>query len=280
MTSLPQNSPSRDSALPGQTGGAPDASAPDPDALDPVALELGIRIRTGDLTEEQRAWLDARQRWNRPLGGLWDRIAAWANMIFVDHGIFRLFYANMHRISGGAWRSAQPWPHHIRRFAAAGGRSVISLRGGYSFGSLPLEAEACAAEDLDFRKFILRSRDLPTVAEIHAFLELVRDVEAPVLLHCKSGADRAGLASALYLALIEERPVAEARKQLSPAFGHFRQGKTGVLDAFFDAYEAETGGKIPLMEWIETGYDPERIAKNFRATGWGSFLTERLLRRE
>ena len=34
-------------------------------------------------------------------------------------------------------------------------------------------------------------------------------------MHCKSGADRAGLASALWLLHVERRPVAEAMKQLS-----------------------------------------------------------------
>jgi trehalose/maltose hydrolase-like predicted phosphorylase len=41
-------------------------------------------------------------------------------VLLVDHGIFRMVYANCHKLSDKAWRSAQPAPHHIRRFADAG----------------------------------------------------------------------------------------------------------------------------------------------------------------
>ena len=50
-------------------------------------------------------------------------------MLFVDHGIFRLVYPNSHRLSDKAWRSAQPAPHQIRRFAKAGIRTIVNLRG-------------------------------------------------------------------------------------------------------------------------------------------------------
>ncbi|MEM7505366.1 MAG: tyrosine-protein phosphatase [Pseudomonadota bacterium] len=219
-------------------------------------------------------------RWQRPLVTPWDRLRAWTNMLFVDHGIFRLFYVNMHQISPRAWRSAQPFPHHIRRFAKAGGRTVISLRGGLTFGSLPLEREACEAQGLTFETFVLRSRALPDYEDLCAIEELFARLEYPVLFHCKSGADRAGFMAALFLVLAEGRPVAEAQRQLSPRFGHIRQGKTGVLDAFFDTYRADTGGDIPLMEWARTQYDRDAVMCAFKASGIGSLLTEKLLRRE
>ena len=52
------------------------------------------------------------------------------------------------------------------------------------------------------------------------------------MMHCKSGADRAGLMAALYL-LIAKQPAREAVKQLTWKYGHVKQAKTGVLDAFF-----------------------------------------------
>jgi protein tyrosine/serine phosphatase len=86
-------------------------------------------------------------------------------------------------------------------------------------------------------------------------------MERPALLHCKSGADRSGFAAALYLMLAEGRPVTQARRQLSLRYGHNRFGRAGLLDAFFDAYARETGKTpMPLMEWVETVYDPDRIA--------------------
>ena len=107
--------------------------------------------------------------------------------------------------------------------------------------------------------------DLPSCEELRAAAQLFATMERPALLHCKSGADRSGFASALYLMLAENRPVAEARKQLALRYGHNRHSKTGVLDAFFDAYQRDTAIRpMPLLEWVETLYDPENITTEFR----------------
>lgn len=220
------------------------------------------------------------RRWARPIETWRHRLRAWANMLFIDHGIFRVLYANMHPVGQRAWRSAQPTPAVVRRFAEIGGRSVVSLRGGQAFGSLPLTREACEAHGLIYHNFVLRSRMLPTRVELLEAAALFEQLEYPVLFHCKSGADRAGFMSGLYLMLGEGRPVSEARAQLSLRYGHIRQGKTGVLDAFFDAYEAETGGRVPLRQWIATRYNRDRVTALARSTRWGRFLSDRLLRRE
>lgn len=220
-------------------------------------------------------------RWRKPLATRRDRWGAWANMAFADHGFIRLAYLNRHRISENAWRSAQPWPHQIRELARHGVRSVINLRGGQSYGSLPLERETCEALGLHFEVFVLRSRSVPEVADLRAARALFDRLEYPVLFHCKSGADRAGMMCALYLALHEGKPVREAMGQLSLRFGHFRQGKTGVLDAFFAAYLAEHPEEdVPLETWIESSYDQKAIIDEFKPTMTGSLLTEKLLRRE
>ena len=53
------------------------------------------------------------------------------------------------------------------------------------------------------------------------------------LIHCKSGADRAGLMSALYLIIAKEQSAREAMGQLNWKYGHVKAAKTGVIDAFF-----------------------------------------------
>ena len=237
------------------------------------------------LDSEQKTALQARterlNRWRKPLESRRERLGAWLNMIFADHGFLRMAYLNFHRISPKLWRSAQPAPYQIRRLARQGLRSVVNLRGGQSYGSLPLEIEACAAHGLHFENFVLRSRDVPTVEDIRSAVALFDRLEYPVLFHCKSGADRAGMMSALFLALHEGRPVDEARRQLSFAYGHIRHGKTGVLDAFFDAYTAaHPAGDVPFAHWVEHGYDRQAVMDGFRPSTLGSFLTETVLRRE
>lgn len=222
-------------------------------------------------------------RWrDQPLSGWRERLWAWADMIFLDHGFIRWIYLNLHRVSPRAWRSAQPSPGQIARLARRHGiRTVVNLRGGQSYGSLPLELEACQRAGVAFEVFVLRSRSIPTVAEVHAARALFERIEYPVLFHCKSGADRAGMMSALFLILAEGRPVAEARRQLALRYGHISGGKTGVLDALFDAYEADQpDAAMPFLDWIETRYDREAIVAGFRPTGMGSFLADTLLNRE
>jgi len=85
-------------------------------------------------------------------------------------------------------------------------------------------------------------------------------------VHCKSGADRTGLAAALYLMVVEDQPFDLARKQLSFRFLHIRRSSTGILDHFFDAYEARNAASpITIEDWIKTEYDPEALTKSFAA---------------
>jgi len=230
---------------------------PIPDPADPASGNLPIERR-------RRARIE---RWSRPLVTPGDRLSAWVNMLIADSGLIRLIYPNLHLIADGVWRGGQPTPGQLRAFARRGGRSVVSLRAGRGFGSLPLELEACRDAGLTYLNLEIRSGTLPTRDELRTAADLFWTIEKPVLIHCLSGADRSGFAAALFLMLAEDRPVAEARRQLSLRYGHNRVGKAGVLDAFFDAYQRDTElHPMPLAEWIETRYDPGKIAAGFKAT--------------
>ncbi|HUF87329.1 MAG TPA: sulfur transferase domain-containing protein, partial [Thermohalobaculum sp.] len=160
-------------------------------------------------------------------------------------------------------------------FARAGGRTVISLRAGEAVPALPAEIAACRELGLVFRRLPLRGHRLPSRAELRAARQLFAAAERPVLMHCQSGADRAGFAAALWL-LFEGRPPAEARRQLSPRYGHNPLGRAGLLDAFLDACAASP---LPFADWVETAYDPERITAAWRATGLAGRLRLWLARR-
>jgi protein tyrosine phosphatase (PTP) superfamily phosphohydrolase (DUF442 family) len=183
----------------------------------------------------------------------------------------RLIFPNLHQVADGVWRGGQPTPGQIRAFARRGGRTVVSLRAGRGFGSLPLQLEACRDAGLSYHNLVLRARALPAREDLIGVNRFFRTIERPVLLHCQSGADRSGFAAALFLMLVEERPVTEARRQLSLRYGHHRFGKAGVLDAFFEAYRRDIERHpMPLADWIETRYDHDEIAAVFKATPLGT----------
>jgi uncharacterized protein (TIGR01244 family) len=220
-------------------------------------------------------------RWDRPIGGTWDRIGAWANMLLADHGILRLVYLNRHRVTPNFWRAAQPAPPDIARAAADGVRTVINLRGGREYGSWPLEREACERHGMALVDFVVRSRGAPDRDTILSSRDFFAGLAYPALAHCKSGADRAGFVSALYLLVHEGRPAAEAMGQLNPRYGHFRFAKTGILDAFFERYRQEGEARgIPFMDWVATVYDPEALERDFKPHAFSTFVVDILLRRE
>jgi protein tyrosine phosphatase (PTP) superfamily phosphohydrolase (DUF442 family) len=196
-------------------------------------------------------------RWHDRLHNFW-----------IDQGFVRLFWANAAQIAPGVYRSNQPDRRRLARMQAEGLASVLYLRG--SDGSAPFRAEqeACAALGLRFHSFNMSAHRLPSRDRVLALIALFRRIEKPFLLHCRAGADRTGLASAIYLLAIEGRAIAEARAMLSARFGHWSWSSTGVLDQVLHQYEAdhrESG--IGFVEWVERVYDPEAITARFAAMG-------------
>jgi protein tyrosine/serine phosphatase len=212
----------------------------------------------------------------------WDRVRAALDMWFVDHGFIRDIYSNPHRISPQAWRAAQPAPHHLRSWRDRGIRTIVNLRGRREdCGSYLLEREACHRLGLTLVDFPIRSRgalEKPTLLAAHS---LFGRLEYPLLFHCKSGADRAGMMSTLYLHWHEGVDLRVAMRQLSLRYGHVKQARTGVIDYFFSRYLAETRDTpISLKEWIETKYDPAELNASFRENRFARFLVNDILRRE
>lgn len=226
----------------------------------------------------RRALHDHSPLWARRLLG---PAASYFDLLIMDHGLFRLLYLNKHKLGDKAWRSAQPAPHDIARLKEQGIKTVINLRGANISGGYGLEVAACKHHGIVLANCVLRSRAAPSVEELHAARDLLMRVRYPVLIHCKSGADRAGLMSVLYMHLIEGQPIEEAIKQLSLKFGHIRQADTGVLDRFFEEYiAANTREPIDFFDWVENVYDAQSVLQSFRSNGLATRIVKDILRRE
>jgi len=123
------------------------------------------------------------------------------------------------------------------------------------------------------------SRGAPQRDRVLRFHDVYRSMRTPALMHCKSGADRAGLAAGLAM-LFEGAPAAIAIRQLSLRYLHIRQSGTGILDAFFLRYAAEGEGKKPFLDWVREDYDEDDLRERFQAGGIASFVNDWLLARE
>ena len=194
------------------------------------------------------------------------RRRAYLHFHLLDHGILRSFWSNLAQISPGVWRSNQPSPKRLRKYKRMGIKTILNLRGENGKSPYLFEREACTATGLTLVNRNMNARALVPAPMLLDLLEKFETIERPFVMHCKSGADRAGLASALYLLHMENLPVTEAKKQLSIRFLHLRSFRTGILDHFLDAYEHDQKtDPLPIRTWIETRYDRDTLTAEFNA---------------
>jgi len=80
-----------------------------------------------------------------------------------------------------------------------------------------------------------------TSDQLRILLSLLKIAPKPVLIHCKNGADRSGLAAAILKYAFLSRSVGEAKNQLSLRYGHFPYfwSETGAMDSSFDRFLLE-----------------------------------------
>lgn len=198
----------------------------------------------------------------------------------MDHGIFRFKWRSLHKISENTYRSNQPFPWQILSDKNKRGvKTVINLRGVRNCSSFFLEKETCEKYNIKLINFPVTSRAAPKVETILAAKKLFNEIEYPIVMHCKSGADRAGLMSALYLILHKNISVIEAKKQLSFKYLHIKYAKTGILDAFFDNYIKENKNK-DFLHWVKNEYNPEKLKSSFKVKKLSEILSTYILRRE
>ena len=210
------------------------------------------------------------------------RTATYLDYLWKDHAYLRLGFSNAHWISDELVRTNQPWPHQLAEWKKRGIKTVINLRGGFDASFHALEKDACERLGLKMVDFTITSREVPSRARVHGAKELFESIEYPALMHCKSGADRAGIMSVFYMHFRKGLPIREALEQLHIRYLHVKQGKTGVLDYTFERYLAEGEPKgQTFLEWVDSpAYDEAAIKADFRAQMWGRLLTEGILKRE
>ncbi len=209
------------------------------------------------------AELDSRSDTPFGINNAWDRFLAWTHLLIADHGIFRIFYLNRREIAPGIWRSAQPAPHNIRRWAVEGIKTVICLRIN-CHRLRELEMTACRKVGLDYRELPITASDVLKPSDVEKFSLLFRDIKYPAVMHCKTGVDRAGVAAALFLLIEENADSNRAKRQLSLRYGHIGFGKKGIARAALEVFcidQAKFGGSF--FDWAQTVYDPDATRSEF-----------------
>ena len=181
-----------------------------------------------------------KRRSVRPLVGCVLLTAALGSIAaFASEAVYVLLGPNFHVVRDHeCYRSAQPSLGDLEHFAQEYGiRTVINLRGD-NIGEDWYHAEKDKSEQLGILHLDagLFGRHPPYEDDLHNLVKAIDTAKKPILLHCMSGGDRAGMASTAFLLLQTETPLAEARKQLSLRFGHNPFGNAACHGRLFDAY--------------------------------------------
>ena len=152
---------------------------------------------------------------------------------------------NVHEVEQGQlYRSAQlsgsSLNEVIDRYRV---RTVINLR-GKNPGSNWYRDEMSIArrKGITHIDISMSASKQPDAATVDRLIEVFKTAPKPILVHCEGGADRSGLASAIYELRIAHRPVSEAGRQLSFFYGHFPwlMSKTVAMDNAFERIRAST----------------------------------------
>lgn len=185
---------------------------------------------------------------------------------WVDHGVLRWLWHNFSEIAPGVYRSNHPDDKRFAAYASMGIKSVLNLRGVNREAPYLFEKESCERFGLTLVSIPLSARQAPSRNRLLELIAALETIERPFLIHCKSGADRTGLAGVLYLMIHEGEPVEEAMRQLSFRYLHIRRTSTGILDHFFDTYAARNAqSPIGIVDWIRDEYDREALIESFAA---------------
>jgi len=153
---------------------------------------------------------------------------------------------NFHTVVAGQfYRSGQLTAAQIDEYAKEYGvKTIINLRGANA-GSSWYDAEVSEAARLGIAHvdFGMSARRELTASQADSLIALMKSAQKPILVHCKAGSDRSGLASALYLAAVVRKSEEAAEGQLSIRFGHFSLPfiPEYAMDRTFEALEPSLG---------------------------------------
>ncbi len=224
----------------------------------------------GTLKQRLQAW---QRRLTERIGG--DiatpeaRRAAWLHYQWVDHGILRVLWRNFHEVAPGVYRSNQPSDSQLRAcHARVGLKTVLNLRGSSKHSFYLFESEVCRDIGLRLVDLPWAASQAPSVPRLELLITLLETMEKPFLIHCKSGADRTGIAAALYLLLVEKQPIEVAKRQLSLRYIHDSNSPAGIQDHLLRVYEKDFRhssaiGGIGFLDWMRTLYDPVELTASF-----------------
>jgi protein tyrosine phosphatase (PTP) superfamily phosphohydrolase (DUF442 family) len=131
-----------------------------------------------------------------------NRPASWAQPVALAGA------PNLHRVTAGLYRSAQPDADGMRNLKQLGIKTVINLRAFHS------DRDELDATGLVYERLYLKTWH-PEEEDAVRFLKIATDTNRqPVLVHCQHGADRTGTLCAVYRIAVQGWSREEAIREM------------------------------------------------------------------
>jgi hypothetical protein len=175
---------------------------------------------------------------------------------------------------GRVYRSAQPFGDLSRQIEEYHLATILNLRGGTAGDDwYTAEVRATRERGIDFYDLPMSATRRPLRRELLLLLDLFERCRYPMLIHCKSGSDRTGLATALFLMIERGEPPEQALRAFSLHYGHVPLFGPEHLHEPLREYAAWLKAQClahdpaRFRHWVEAIYeaeDPLRVVPSLR----------------
>jgi protein tyrosine phosphatase (PTP) superfamily phosphohydrolase (DUF442 family) len=201
----------------------------------------------------------------------------WKTVAFISFTAFLLWIwqssivrlsKNFHEVDPGKfYRSAQLTPAELEEAIEKYGiKTVISLRGAPENSYwVPKQKEILAKHNVKFQWFGWTTDFFPSTEDFKGYLQTLKTAEYPVLVHCRTGADRTGEATALYAIDFMHQSKEEAiAEHLNFHYWHvptFHPAKTEFVRRYPGMETALASYDLCAPEnsqWVQAGHCPGR----------------------
>jgi len=143
-------------------------------------------------------------------------------LVTTTIGYKPLFKSNFAEVvPGRLFRSAQPDDRLGSWIEAHNIRSILNMRGGKpAYDWYVREVDIVRDHGVDYYEIPMSAQVRPRKRELLQLIDLMGRARYPMLIHCKSGADRTGLGVALYHMIVLKEPPQTALKGFSIFHAH------------------------------------------------------------